>query len=141
MTNTALPSTVRTQAELEEFWRLLMYPLGFARARLYFFVIEDDHPIPGLIEIDDLPRSPDQTEVEGFADFLAHFDAQNSPGTRIAFLLARPGCGGADAHDRAWARAVHDAARRAGAVCDTVHLATNDTLVPITLDDLGVAAG
>lgn len=141
MTNSALPSTVRTQAELEEFWRLLMSPLGFSRARLYFFVIEEDHPIPGLIEIDDLPRTPDPDDVEGLADLLAPLGTRNAPTTRIAFLLARPGRGGADASDRAWARATHDATRRAGAACDTVHLATDDTLVPITLDDLGVAAG
>lgn len=139
MKNTTLPTTVRTQAELEEFWRVLMSPLGFSRARLYFLVIDDDHPVPGLVEIDDLPRSPEPADADGFAQFLTHFDAQAAPSSRIAFLLARPGRGGADARDRAWARVVHDAARRAGAVCDTVHLATDDTLVPITLDDLGPA--
>ncbi len=141
MTNPTLPTTVRTQAELEELWRLLMNPLGFSRARLYFFLIDDDHPVPGLVEIDDLPRSPGPGDVDGFAQFLAPFDTRAAPRTRIAFLLARPGSGGADTRDRAWARAVHDAARRAGAVCDTVHLATNDTIVAITLDDLGIAAG
>lgn len=139
MTSSSLPTTVRTQAELEECWRVLMYPLGFARARLYFFVIEDDRPIPQIVEIDELPRSPEPFDVEGLAELLVHFDARTAPGTRIAFLIARPGRGGADARDRAWARTVHDAARKAGAVCETVHLATDDTLVPITLDDLGLA--
>jgi hypothetical protein len=48
----------------------------------------------------------------------------------------RPGRGGPDADDRAWARALHDAGRRSGAVVDVIHLAHDDDVLPIALDDL-----
>ena len=54
----------------------------------------------------------------------------------VAFLLTRPGCGGMTSDDRAWARALTAAVRRAGLPAWPVHRANNDELVVCSPDDL-----
>lgn len=134
---THLPDTaVRTDAELEQFWRGLMGPLGFARRALWLVFVEDDgRVLRQIVEIGDLPAMPAHAEVEGFAGTMAGLREELGV-DRLAFLLVRPGRGGADRGDRAWAAALHRAARAAGVRCEPVHLATDTDLVPLPLDDL-----
>lgn len=138
MTNSPLRATVRTQADLERLWRTLMEPLGFGGRTLWIMVIDNDEAVPGLVEITDLPTTPTIEDQQGLEHVLGIFDVGTAPATRVAFLLSRPGRDGVTARDRVWATMLIDAARSAGARCEPVHLATDRTLVPITLDDLGV---
>ena len=135
------PATVlRTDADLEEFWRELMGPLGFARRALWIAFVTDGGLVSlQLVEVGDLPRTPAPQECDGFADLLAglHHDAGVH---RFAFLLVRPGSGGAVPDDRAWAAALHAAAHAAGVRCEPVHLATDTSLVPLPVDDLDLVA-
>ena len=61
-------------------------------------------------------------------------------GARVAFLRSRPGGGGPDARDRAWARSLTAACRRVGLPCEVVHLATDHDVRPLPGDDLLAAA-
>ncbi len=124
---------VRTQADLERLWRRLMSPLGFSASSLWMVVIEDDRPVPQILEIAETPHAPEDGAGEALAGVLGPLA---SPATRFAFLRSRPGGGGPDAGDRAWARALYDAGRVAGARIDVVHLAHDHDIVPITVDDL-----
>ncbi len=129
--------TVRTQADLWQVWRTLMEPLGFAGHTLWMLVIREDGEVfPEVIQIAEMPPTPTHQDREGLATFVAELHTHADPELRWAFLFSRPGRGGADHRDRAWALALHDAARRAGARCEPMHLATDDTLVPVPLDDL-----
>jgi len=81
---------VSTQADLERMWRRLMKPLGFSGCSLWMVLVEDDRPIPKVMEIADMPDAPEDGDADALAGFLAHLAA---PGTRCAFLLSRPGAG------------------------------------------------
>jgi hypothetical protein len=134
---TLRPDTIiRTDAELEEFWRELMGPLGFARRALWIALVEDDGlALRQIVEIGDLPRRPDRGGLAGLPDNLAGL-SDDLGIHRFAFLLVRPGRGGAAPDDRAWAAELHRAAHIAGVRCETVHLATDTDLVPLPVDDL-----
>ncbi len=124
---------VSTQADLEQMWRRLMRPLGFSGCSLWMVVIEDDRPVPQVMEFAEMAESPEDDDAEALAAFLAHLAA---PGTRFAFLRSRPGAGRPTSGDRAWALALYDAGRRSGAQLDIVHLAHDQTLMPLPMDDL-----
>jgi hypothetical protein len=133
MTEEPFRPVIRTQADLERMSRRLMSPLGFRDHTLWMVVVQDDRPVPQVMEIVEADRPPQTEDVESFAALLERLEM---PGLRFAFLRSRPGRGGPDADDRAWARALHDAGRRSGAVVDVVHLAHDDDVLPIALDDL-----
>jgi hypothetical protein len=133
MTEEPFRPVVRTQIDLERMWRRLMSPLGFGGHTLWMVVIQDDRPVPQVMEIVEAGEPPKVEDVVSFAGLLERLAM---PGLRFAFLRSRPGSGRPDPVDRAWARALHDAGRRAGAVVDVVHLAHDDDVLPIVLDDL-----
>ena len=124
---------LRTQSDVEEMWRRLMAPLGFSSASLWMVVVEGERPVPRILEVVDLGEPPDSDEVDAFAAVLASLAG---PGTRLALLRSRPGGGRPDPTDLAWARALYEAGRRAGACLEMVHLAHDHDVLPITADDL-----
>lgn len=130
--NPSLP-TLHTQTDVEQMWRRLMTPLGFAAASLWMVVIEGERPVPSILEIVELGEPPDDEDVAAFAKLLEHLA---EPDTRFALLRSRPGGGRPDADDRAWARALHEAGRRAGARLEVIHLAHDHDVLPLTADDL-----
>ena len=128
--------TIRTQADLEHTWRHLLEPLGFGGHSLWFMLIDtDDHPLPGLTQIEDVEEVPEPDELEALGEMLASLLEAVVPDGRIAFLLTRPGREGATARDRAWAGALYAALPAAGVPIDVVHLATDVTMQPIPMDD------
>jgi hypothetical protein len=125
---------IRTQEELQRAWRHLMEPLGFATRSLWLMVIEDDdRPVPHLTELTDLAELPDPRSARDMGELVSAVSAA-LPLARLAFLLSRPDTGPPATPDHAWAEVVYDAARRAGAPCEVVHLATDETVLPIPRD-------
>jgi hypothetical protein len=124
---------LRTQADVESMWRRLMSPLGFASESLWMIVIEGGHPVPQILEIVQLGEPPEDDEIDAYAGVLAPLAVG---GTRFALLRTRPGGGRPDANDRAWARALYDAGRRAGAHLEVIHLAHDHDVLPLAMDDL-----
>ena len=128
---------VRTQADLERLWRNLMEPLGFSSGALWVLAIDgDDQPTRVLMEIRDEGVDPTPEEVTAFGAFLAHLSPEVPDGSRWAFLRCRPGRGGATGADRALVAALVAGCRQSGVPTDVVHLATDDTLVPLPYDEL-----
>jgi hypothetical protein len=126
---------VRTQAELERAWRHLMEPLGFGGHSLWLMCIEPDgRVLPHLTQIEDAVRPPTGEEEASFVEFLRRLRDRLCSGERIVFLRSRPGLGGPRPDDLAWARSLYAACRAAGVETDVVHLATDDTLVPLPMD-------
>jgi hypothetical protein len=133
MTDTPFVPVLRTQSDVERMWRRLMTPLGFSGCSLWMVVIEADRPVPKVMEIAEMPLAPEEGDAEAVAGLLEELA---DDGTRFAFLRSRPGRGRPDASDRAWARALYDAGRRAGARLEVVHLAHDDDIYPLAVDDL-----
>jgi hypothetical protein len=99
--------TIRTQSDLEHTWRQLMEPLGFGGHSLWFMLIgADDHPYPGLTEIEDSEEVPTPDDLEALGELLASLLPAMAPGGRVAFLLTRPGRDGVTARDRDFAAAL-----------------------------------
>lgn len=133
---TPFAPTIRTQADLRRTWQRLMSPLGFSGHSLWMLVIgPDDRPLPQLTEITDA-EVPDPETADGFQRLLAQLHDAGLDGVRFAFLHSRPGTGGVTAEDRAWARTLYAAARRAGVPVEVVHRANDQDLVPIPLDEV-----
>jgi hypothetical protein len=124
---------LRTQSDVEQMWRRLMKPLGFSGCSLWMVVIERDRPVPQIMEIVEMPLAPEDGDAEAIAGVLAHLADVDS---RFAFLRSRPGGGRPDVSDRAWARALYDAGRAAGARLEVIHLAHDHDIYPLAVDDL-----
>ena len=127
-----------TQAQLANAWRELMGPWSFGRHSIWMMLICDDRPLPHLTEIEEAEHPPDADMVDGLAQILVGLDHDVAPGCRVAFLRSRPGRENITDTDRAWARSLYAAARRAGVPCEVVHLATRGSVRPIPADVVGI---
>ena len=137
MTDHAYRPTVRSQADLEKVWRHLMEPLGFSGASIWMLRLDPDGlAVPHLLEIAEAELAPD--DPEPFAGLLVQLESDD-PGGSYAFLRTRPGHGGVDTGDRAWAGFLYAAGRLAGVRLEVVHLATDADVVPLPLDEIGLS--
>ena len=133
MTDQPFVPVLRTQADVERMWRRLMTPLGFTRCSLWMVVVQDDRPVPRVLEISFTELPPEDGDAEALAGLLSHLAGSR---TRFAFLRTRPGSGRPDASDRAWARELYAAGQQASARLEVVHLAHDDDVFPLPLDDV-----
>lgn len=133
MAATPYRPVIRTQADVERMWRRLMSPLGFASYSVWLVVVEGLRPIPQVTEFHDSPATPD----DGCAEALARaIESLARPHISLAFLRSRPGGGRPDRSDLAWAKTLHDVGRRTGLPLQVIHLAHDDDVVPLAMDDL-----
>ena len=131
---------ISTQSDLEDAWRHLMGPFGYDHRSVWWMLIEaDGRPIPHLAEVEDADAAPADEERDAFASMLIHLQDGLEPGTRIAFLVSRPGHDAPRSKDLAWAAALYDVAHRASIPCEVVHLANDAGVVPLPLDALDAA--
>lgn len=131
---------IECQADLHRHWRALMGPLGFSAPSLWLQLIGADNRAVGVLpQIEDLPDRPDTRILDNLVYLCASLLESDCPGGRVAFLYSRPGSRHVTDDDRAWARGLHAAARRAGLPCEPVHLANDEELRVFAPDDLAVA--
>lgn len=126
-----------TQVELERAWRELMGPWSFSGHSVWMMLVVDDRPLQ-LTEIAEAEDPPDSEHLDGLAELLLMLDREVAPGACVAFLRSRPGRDVITDTDRAWAKALYAAARRAGVPCEVVHLATRGAIRPIPADVIGL---
>jgi hypothetical protein len=135
---TTFDPAIHTQADLHDVWSHLMGPLGFSEQSIWMVRIRADrHAVPLVTKIADADEVPALVEGHGFPEVLRMLD-ESEPGHSFAFLRSRPGRG-TTVEDRAWAAFLYDAARVAGVPVEVVHLATDEDLLPLPLDDLGAS--
>jgi hypothetical protein len=114
-----------------------MQPLGFSRPGLWLLLIgADDRPLPQITEVAEIPELPDPETASGLAHVLSDVMHGVDPDGRWAFLRSRPGRGGVDESDRAWAAGLYEMCREHGIAHDVVHLATDADVLPIPLDEV-----
>lgn len=132
--------TIRTQTDLKAAWEHLMGPWGFGRRSIWMMLLVDDTPLPQLTEIEDADEPPNPHQLDGLSKTLGLLGSEVAPGARFAFLRSRPGHDVVTEDDRAWARALYDAARRAAVPCEVVHLGTRGAVRPVPPDEVGLVA-
>lgn len=130
---------LRTQADIQRMWELLMGPLGFSRTSLWVtFVGRDDEPILQIVRIDEMegqePPSPEQAD-QLFA-MLSQVALETGDIAGFVFLLSRPGRGGLLPADRVIAKWLLDGSQRAGIRSHPVHVANDVAILAIAPDDL-----
>ncbi len=128
---------IRSQAGLEQLWRVLLEPLGFAGHSVWLMAIDrTGRPVPELLEVADVGRAPGPRSTPLLAAFVRDQVARLAPGGRAALLRSRPGGGRAGPDDLAWASVLHAACAAAGVPAEVVHLATDEDVRPVPLDAL-----
>lgn len=134
---TTFEPILHTQADLHDAWCQLMGPLGFSEQSIWMLRIgADRRPIPQIVKIAEADEVPVGTEGHGFPEVLRLLD-DAEPGNSFAFLRSRPGRG-VTTEDRAWAAFLYDAGRVSGVQVEVVHLATDDEVTPLPLDEVGL---
>jgi hypothetical protein len=128
---------IRTQSDLQRAWQALMGPWRYSGMAVWMMVVLDDRPVPHLTEITECDEPPEDAG-EALAQLLGSLADDLGPQARFAFLRSRPGTDVITETDRAWARSLYDAARRARVPCEVVHLGTRGSVRPITADDVGI---
>jgi len=104
------------------------------------FIEASGRPLPHLSQIEDTVQPPSPAEQDSFVHFIGALKDEMRTGDRLAFLRSRPGRAVINEVDRAWARSLYAACRAAKIATDVVHLAGDDDVVPIPLDDLARSA-
>jgi len=117
---------VRTDADLEQMWRLVMGRKGPGQRSLWMVLLDEEGQLqPVIVPIDDVPLRPDSMEAE-LAEVITGLRDLGEP----ALLLSRPGPGGMTEEDRQWGRVLAPLTRWA------VHLYTPSGLRVFAPDDL-----
>lgn len=130
---------IRSQADLHQLWRALVGPLGFSQPALWVSFVSIDDRANGIItKIDELPDRPDDLLLYSLMMICGGQIDRDLPGGRVAFLYSRPGSRLVTDDDRAWARGLRSAARKAGVPCEPIHLANDEELRIFAPDDLGL---
>jgi hypothetical protein len=132
-----LTSRIRTAAQLEQFWRALLEPLGFGQRTLWVQLLaEDGLPIPQTIQIDDVPLEQEPAMCRSLMEICSTVLEENAPDGSVAVLLSRPGRDGMREDDRCWARDLTEAGAELGVNLWPVHLANDLRLQVFAPDDL-----
>ena len=130
---------IRNQEDLHRVWRMLMGPLGFGGRSLWMLVLDEDaRPTLALLQVDELPPTPDPQIRKDLERFLAHL-LPDRDGTPV-FLLTRPGRTPITDGERRWAQLLMEIVRRAKLEMWPVHRANDMELVVIAPDDLAAIA-
>ena len=129
--------SIRSPADLQRMWELLMQPLGFRSTSLWVtFVGSDDRPTRFLIEVAESEHLPEPREVANLYDVLQQVIAQDPDDLTVAFLITRPGRDGTRAFDRELSTRLLAGSRAAGVAIHPIHVADDVGVRAITPDDL-----
>jgi hypothetical protein len=129
--------TIRSQADLQRMWELLMQPLGFRSTSLWVtFVGSDDRPTRFLIEVSESDHVPEEREVSNLYDVLRQVIDEDPDDLSVAFLITRPGHDGTRAFDRELSSRLLAGARTSGVPIQPIHVADDVAVRAVTPDDL-----
>lgn len=128
---------IRSLDDLDRYWRSIKGPWGFSAPQIFCTVLGPGGEVaPLVVNVGDLPDLPDPDGPRHLLDSLTQVVDEHAPGGSTALMFARPGADVLSEADRAWARGLTDAGRRASIDVWPVFLA-NDIRVRIaTPDDL-----
>lgn len=126
---------IRTRTDLQRVWRHLLSRRRPDGCSLWVLLIEpDDRPLLQVSEITDVVAPPTPVEMARLTGRLAELGSGLTDGGRLAVLRIRPGAGGPTADDLGWASSLYVACWAASIACEVVHLATDETILPVPMD-------
>lgn len=129
---------LRTQADVDRFWRMIKGPWGFDEPQIWLHVIDRDGASTGLLTtVTELPPVPDRLPLVSFVAACREAlpDVLDSGGM-LSFLFARPGSDPMDDDDRCWARHILEACEAEEVPCRWVHFANSRAVCVFAPDDL-----
>lgn len=122
---------IDSPADLRQRWRALVEPLGFGERLLRFvFVGPDRRIIKALSEVP-VARKASPGLARDLMAALHDVVFEASEQLAVAFLLTRPGRGGATADDRQWSALLTRAAAEFGVPIEPVFMANDERLVAV----------
>jgi hypothetical protein len=129
--------TIRSQADLQRMWELLMQPLGFRSTSLWVtFVGSDQRPTRFLVEITESEQLPSLPEVANLFDVLRQIIDEDPDDLAVALLITRPGRDGTNSFDRQLSTRLLAGAQASGIPLHPVHVANDVGVRAVTPDDL-----
>lgn len=127
---------IGSDAALLAHWQSLMGEGGFGCRTLWLIFLDaEDHTLPVIMPIEDLPPRPEEVRTENLMRLVVGL-REDEPGLGVAMLLSRPGTDTKTPGDRAWAACLVRLAREHGVRMWPVHLATSDRVQVMAPDDL-----
>ncbi len=134
---TAFRPHVRTLADLDATWCTLIKPLGFGSRQIFAIMIDrDGEVVPGIVNVTDCPRRPDEEMVGGLVGALRQaLDGVDRQGS-CAVLWARPTSAGTRETDLQWARALATTMRERSLAHWPVYCADDFVMRVVAPDDL-----
>lgn len=126
-----IDSPVRTPDELTDRWATILEPPVFGIRSLWLLWLDDGHPLPLVIPVDDIPRRPQRAtlgNLEQMASMVAGSEVTGS--AHLAIALCRPGVAVVDADDVSWAEALREALVPFDGTW-SLHLAAGGAVVPM----------
>ena len=127
MTNFAEAPPLLTDADVLVRVEQLVEPAAADRRLWIMWVDGDGQQAPVIVPVDDMPRHPDRSQLDGLAEVLAGLRdelATESGPCSVVFTLERLGRDGVLPGDRAWAAALAAACELAGTPLRGAFLAT-----------------
>ncbi|HZU48233.1 MAG TPA: hypothetical protein VFA16_13425 [Mycobacterium sp.] len=122
---------VHSAEDLRQRWRALMGPLGFGEKLLWFgFIGPDRRLIKMLSQVPIGPRPQGRIVRRLMSDLRTLLD-DTASGTTVALLLTGPGRRPISSADRAWAKALADAAERFEVPLEPIFRANDESLLQI----------
>ncbi|MGA8988323.1 hypothetical protein [Aeromicrobium sp.] len=128
---------IRTLADLEAAWRLLIEPLGFGTRQIFAIMLGcDGLVLPSVINLTDCPVAPDGSMLVALARSLRSSLDEVDPEGSWAVLWARPSNAGTRTTDLAWIRAINAAMSMQSLANWPIHRADDSVLQVMSPDDL-----
>jgi hypothetical protein len=120
---------VHSAADLRERWRALMGPLGFGEKLLWFGFIGPDRRLMKMLSQVPISPRPQGRIVRRLMSGLRTLLDDTASGTTLALLLTGPGRRPISSADRAWAKALTEAAERFDVPLEPIFRANDESLV------------
>jgi hypothetical protein len=124
---------LHTEADVLRRIEQLIEPDARCRQSLWlFFLDRNQHQLPVVVPIDDVPDDPEPELVGNLCYIVAEVLGDSEPEGSVVFVLTRPGPAVPDEGDRTWRDRLRDAAAEHRARIRMTCLATPDGVVPLT---------
>ncbi len=130
---------LHTQADVTAVWTHLMGELGFGSRSLWvLFIGRDGHAHPAVMKVEQLDVRPDDLFCANLMQICGNFVDDDPAHGRVAMLLTRPGRAAMTEGDRVWVSMLYRTFRRAGIAAEPLHLANDEELRLVAVDDVGL---
>lgn len=128
---------VTSAGQLAERWQLVVDEASRGHRELWVLWFDaDGRQLSVVVPVEGVDLRPDDRLVANLMDVVHAVLEAHAPGGWASLALARPGPATLDDDDRAWGRAVHQAATERGLHLPPLHVAAAGRVTVLRPDDL-----